>query len=428
LFSLFLALLTPLVSAQYEGVYSMFSFLFGTGEGAFVFLKAGVWIILFAIIFWSAKKMFSGSKGIATLFSIVVSLISIRFIPDEYIYYIASAYGVFGIILLILAIIGGTLLILNSYFPIKEHKAFGVVWALFYFFIAWVFHQLTNISTGISQIDELLPIASPWGKYISIVLGLACLYKAFSGRSKYAKKIPTKYKPSENKGKIPKGNKDDRDSKRIINDVNNWNDITNKLKSSVYVMNQQLNDFRKHIQNNFPNNREIHNKLYNYEKNLKYIEQRLTNIIQKIIKFENNPRVDKSLEKYIKIELNNIYNTMINLEKQIKEETQETGKQEGRQKNIRDLKHQYDSTMSNFQKKILPIQKKNRMIKNPEKYERIINAAERLLFYLLNQVDQLGYGRMRFLKSVKNGGIGNRNWDPPEEYINRARQKLERGR
>jgi len=193
--SLFLALLIPIVSAQYEGVYSMFSFLFGTGEsGAFMFLKAGVWIILFAIIFGASTKIFSGSKGIATIFSIVFSLIAIRFIPDEYIYYIGSAYGVFGIILLILAIIGGTLLILNSYFPIKEHKAFGIVWALFYFFVAWVFEQLKNIDTSniaISGIDELIELISPWGKYMSIVLGLACLYKTFSGRRKYARTIDT---------------------------------------------------------------------------------------------------------------------------------------------------------------------------------------------------------------------------------------------
>ena len=189
--SLFLALLIPIVSAQYGGVYSMFSFLFGTGEsGAFMFLKAGIWIVLFAIIFWLAKKIFSGSKGIATIFSIVVSLISIRFIPDEYIFYIGSAYGVFGIVVLVLAIIGGTLLILNSYFPIKEHKAFGVVWALFYFFIAWVFHQLTGIITGIYQVDELMPVMGPWGKWVCIVLGIASLLRTFSGTSTYARTRP----------------------------------------------------------------------------------------------------------------------------------------------------------------------------------------------------------------------------------------------
>ncbi len=189
--SLFLALLIPLVSAQYEGVYSMFSFLFGAGDdGSLMLLKAGVWIVLFAIIFWSSKKMFSGSKGIATIFAIVVSLISIRFIPDEYIHDIGFAYGVFGIIVLILAIIGGTLLILNSYFPIKEHKAFGVVWAVFYFFIAWVFHQLTDIITGIYQVDELLPVAGPWGKWLCIVLGIACLIRSLSGTSRYARTRP----------------------------------------------------------------------------------------------------------------------------------------------------------------------------------------------------------------------------------------------
>ena len=196
LYSFFLALLIPIVSAQWEGVYSMFSFLFGAGENvAFMFLKAGVWIILFAIIFGASTKMFSGNKGISTIFSIVFSLIAVRFIPNEYIYYIGSAYGVLGIVLLILAIIGGTLLILNSYFPIKQHKAFGVVWALFYFFIAWIFHQLTDIITGIYQLDELLLVIGPWGKRICIVLGIACLIRAFSGTSSYARTNQPRYEP-----------------------------------------------------------------------------------------------------------------------------------------------------------------------------------------------------------------------------------------
>jgi len=191
--SLFLALLIPLVSAQWEGVYSMFSFLFGAGENvAFMFLKAGVWIILFAIIFGVSTKMFSGSKGVATIFSIVFSLIAIRFIPNEYIYYIGSAYGVLGIVLLVLFIIGATLFILNKYFPIKEHKAFGVVWALFYFFIAWVFGQLASLEMDdFPKIKELLETISPWGKYICIVLGFACLINALSGKSGYARTRPS---------------------------------------------------------------------------------------------------------------------------------------------------------------------------------------------------------------------------------------------
>ncbi len=185
--SFFLALLIPIVNAQWEGVYSMFSFLFGAGENVlFMFLKAGVWIILFAIIFGVSTKMFSGSKGVATIFSIVFSLIAIRFIPNEYIYYIGSAYGVLGVVLLVLFIIGATLFILNKYFPIKEHKFFGVVWALFYFFIAWCFHQLTDIITGIYQVDELLPVIGPWGKWVCIVLGIVCLFRSFSGTGSYA--------------------------------------------------------------------------------------------------------------------------------------------------------------------------------------------------------------------------------------------------
>jgi len=191
--SLFLALLIPMVSAQWDGVYRMFSFFFegAEGEGLILFLKAGVWIILFAIIFGASTKIFSENKGAATIFSIVFSLIAIRFIPDEYIYYIGSAYGVLGIVLLVLFIIGATLYILNKYFPIKEHKFFGVVWALFYFFMAWVFHQLTDIITGIYQIDELLPVIGPWGKWVCIVLGIICLFRALSGRGKYARKIST---------------------------------------------------------------------------------------------------------------------------------------------------------------------------------------------------------------------------------------------
>ncbi len=212
LYSFFLALLIPIVSAQWEGVYSMFSFLFGAGENvAFMFLKAGVWIILFAIIFGASTKMFSGNKGISTIFSIVFSLIAVRFIPNEYIYYIGSAYGVLGIVLLILAIIGGTLLILNSYFPIKQHKAFGVVWALFYFFIAWIFHQLTDIITGIYQLDELLPVIGPWGKWICIILGIACLLRSFSGTSQYARTTQPRYEPQYQGGGGDGGGDRDRE-------------------------------------------------------------------------------------------------------------------------------------------------------------------------------------------------------------------------
>ena len=257
--SLFLALLIPIVSAQYEGVYSMFSFLFGAGENeAFMFLKAGIWIVLFAIIFWLAKKIFSGSKGIATIFSIAVSLISIRFIPDEYIFYIGSAYSVFGIVVLILAIIGGTLLILNSYFPIKEHKAFGVVWALFYFFIAWVFHQLTDIITGVYSVDELLPVIGPWGKWVCIVLGVACLIRALSGTSTYARTRPEREReiverePNEDESlrreleEERRRHKEDltRESRQKIKEVN-----YNKRTSVYYKRKERLRKLLKDKEN-----------------------------------------------------------------------------------------------------------------------------------------------------------------------------------
>jgi len=241
--SLFLALLIPIVSAQWDGVYRMFSFFFegAEGEGLILFLKAGVWIILFAIIFGASTKIFSENKGAATIFSIVFSLIAIRFIPDEYIYYIGSAYGVLGIVLLVLFIIGATLYILNKYFPIKEHKFFGVVWALFYFFMAWVFHQLTDIITGIYQIDELLPVIGPWGKWVCIVLGIICLFRALSGRGKYARKIEKRL-PEKLKERTGK------DTKVIERRIRSLSDLKHKYEN--WVMNIQIggkDDHSKHI-------------------------------------------------------------------------------------------------------------------------------------------------------------------------------------
>ena len=245
--SLFLALLIPIVSAQWDGVYKMFSFFFGgaEGEGLILFLKAGVWIILFAIIFGASTKIFSENKGAATIFSIVFSLIAIRFIPDEYIYYIGSAYGVLGIVLLVLFIIGSTLYILNKYFPIKEHKFFGVVWALFYFFMAWVFEQLINIDTSsipINGIDELInDVLGPWGKWICIVLGFACLIKTISGKGGYARKIEKRL-PEKLKERTGK------DTKVIERRIRSLSDLKHKYEN--WVMNIQVggkDDHSKHI-------------------------------------------------------------------------------------------------------------------------------------------------------------------------------------
>jgi hypothetical protein len=143
---------------------------------------------LFAIVFGVASKMFD-KKGIATIFSMVFSLISIRFIPNEQIHYIGQAYGILGIVFLALFVIAATLYILNKYFPINEHKSFGFVWALFYFFIAWCFHQLLanpNLN-NFSTIRESIETIAPWARVVSIVLGVACLMKALGGKSGYAR-------------------------------------------------------------------------------------------------------------------------------------------------------------------------------------------------------------------------------------------------
>ncbi|MDD5086294.1 MAG: hypothetical protein PHV16_00935 [Candidatus Nanoarchaeia archaeon] len=172
-----------------EVVFNILNFFFGSpgDDGTALFLKAGIWIILFALVFGVSSKMFD-KKGIATIFSMVFSLISIRFIPNEYIHYIGQAYGILGIVFLVLFVIGATLFILNKYFPITEHKAFGFVWGLFYFFIAWCFHQLANLQLyDFPKIQEALQTIAPWGRVVSIVLGVACLMKALGGRSKYAR-------------------------------------------------------------------------------------------------------------------------------------------------------------------------------------------------------------------------------------------------
>ncbi len=175
-----------------EIVFNILNFFFGSpgDDGTVLFLKAGIWIILFAIVFGVSSKMFD-KKGIATIFSMVFSLISIRFIPNQQINYIGQAYGILGIVFLTLFVIGATLFILNKYFPINEHKSFGVVWGLFYFFIAWCFHQLANLHLyQFPKIQETLEVIAPWGRVVSIVLGVACLMKALGGRSRYAREIP----------------------------------------------------------------------------------------------------------------------------------------------------------------------------------------------------------------------------------------------
>ncbi len=239
-----------------EVVFNILNFFFGSpgDDGSILFLKAGIWVILFAIVFGVASKMFD-KKGIATIFSMVFSLISIRFIPNEYIHYIGQAYGILGLVFLVLFVIGATLFILNKYFPITEHKSYGIIWGLFYFFIAWCFHQLANLQLyEFPKIQETLEVIAPWGRVVSIVLGVACLMRALGGKSKYAREPSRRPERPFNTGgdknklrkSIDKLKKDrQRDREKIKNlrregKDKKANNIENEIKNEIKNENEQI--------------------------------------------------------------------------------------------------------------------------------------------------------------------------------------------
>ena len=74
--------------------------VFGSSASDILFLKIGLWIILFAVLFKALEKTLNLSSGQAAILSIVISAISMRFMPVDWI----SKLGTFIWVIVFIAV------------------------------------------------------------------------------------------------------------------------------------------------------------------------------------------------------------------------------------------------------------------------------------------------------------------------------------
>ena len=98
----------PAVKADWYEVQDVLYNLFGWGyynDSGFVLLKLGIFVVLFSLLQMATKKIFKENSGAANVVAIVISFMSVLFIPPEFIVNIGSISGVIGVLIVVGALL-----------------------------------------------------------------------------------------------------------------------------------------------------------------------------------------------------------------------------------------------------------------------------------------------------------------------------------
>ena len=108
----------PAVKADWYEVQDILYNLFGWGyynDSGFVLLKLGIFVVLFAFLQMATKRIFKENSGAANVVAIVISFMSVLFIPPEFIVNIGSISGVIGVLIVVGAILFLPHIILSAF-------------------------------------------------------------------------------------------------------------------------------------------------------------------------------------------------------------------------------------------------------------------------------------------------------------------------
>src|SRR3989338_4418593 len=98
-----LLLSAQVVSARLaDSLTEALEYVFGRGEPDILVVQLIFAFLLFALIYLSAEKIFPERQGPATVISIAIALITVRFLPEEVLRNLASFTSVFGVIIIVL--------------------------------------------------------------------------------------------------------------------------------------------------------------------------------------------------------------------------------------------------------------------------------------------------------------------------------------
>jgi len=177
--------LLPIVTATIgEGIDDSLKFIFNA-TGDIAYIKAGIWLMLFFVIFKSAERIFPTNRGAAAIIALVISLLGSRFMPDEYLEYIGGGYAfLLGFILLLLPFFIGSILGDMLRFG-RGGKTFLIV--LLYLAFGYSLIKWQGFYLGAEALSALSPVLNWMGEntvIVLIIIALLCIFFLFkSGRS-----------------------------------------------------------------------------------------------------------------------------------------------------------------------------------------------------------------------------------------------------
>lgn len=183
--------LLPIAAATIgEGIDDALSLLFDS-TGDLAFIKAGIWLVLFFVIFKSAERIFPTNRGAAAVISLVVSMLGARFMPDEYLEYIGGGYAfLIGFILLLLPFFIGSILGDMLRFG-RSGKTFLIL--LLYAAFGYSLIQWQGFYLGTEALSALSPVLNWMGEntiIVLIIIAVICLFFLFRTRSGGGMAIP----------------------------------------------------------------------------------------------------------------------------------------------------------------------------------------------------------------------------------------------
>lgn len=97
--AMFSLVLIPAVSAQIEkGIINTLTLIFKAGTGDVAIIKAAMWVIVFFLIFKGFSRVVLANRGAAVILAIIISVLGVRYLPDQYALYL----GVYFIVIIMI--------------------------------------------------------------------------------------------------------------------------------------------------------------------------------------------------------------------------------------------------------------------------------------------------------------------------------------
>lgn len=147
------------------------------GDQIFViYFKIFLFFLVFAVLFWSAEKIFKEQKPIAITVAFVISLMSVILLPQGFVLMIFSTYSaIIGYVFILLPVIIGAVLATKLAGEMKGHEHVRrIIKGIIFIVIAIITFSLS--STLMSEGDNIYFEVAKWAKLGAAISLFAGIY------------------------------------------------------------------------------------------------------------------------------------------------------------------------------------------------------------------------------------------------------------